>query len=236
MGKRIIARRRGSGSAVYRSPSHKHSAPARLPDITDGTGVVESISHAPGRSTPLAFVRLPDGEVAAQIAHEGIAVGDNMVYTEAKLEKVEAGTTAFVGNIPEGTPVFNLEGTPGDGGKFCRAGGNAAYVVSHNPNSTVVLLPSGKTRSFHPKSRATIGLAAGGGAGDKPYLKAGKRYHKVKTRASNWPKVRGVAMNPVDHPHGGGSHNFVGGNTSHARGTPPGQLVGKVAPKRTGKR
>jgi large subunit ribosomal protein L2 len=100
----------------------------------------------------------------------------------------------------------------------------------------VVLLPSGKTRAFTAGCRATIGLAAGGGMDDKPFLKAGKRHHKVKTRASNWPKVRGVAMNPVDHPHGGGSHNYSGGPTSMARGTPPGRMVGKIAPKRTGKR
>lgn len=236
MGKRIIARRRGSGSPVYRSPSHKHKAPARLPTMKDGFGEVVAIEHAPGRNTPLAFIKLDDGDYAAQIANEGLVVGANIKYTSSVLETVEAGTTALITNIPEGSPIFNVEGTPGDGGKFVRAGGNSAYIISHTGDRTTVLLPSGKTRTFNGKCRATIGLAAGGGAGDKPFLKAGKKHHKVKTRASNWPKVRGVAMNPVDHPHGGGSHSYVGGPTSRARGSPPGQLVGKIAPKKTGKR
>jgi large subunit ribosomal protein L2 len=236
MGKRIIARRRGAGSGVYRSPSHKHKAPARLPNFTKGTGEVITIEHAPGRNTPLAAIRLDNGEVAVQIASEGLSVGQTLQYTDEKLNTVEAGTTAYISNIPEGTPIFNIEGTPGDGGRYSRSSGNAAYVVSHTGKHTTVMLPSGKTRSFNPRCRATIGAPAGGGAGDKPFLKAGKKHHKVKTRAYNWPKVRGVAMNPVDHPHGGGSHSYSGGPTSLARGSPPGQKVGKIAPKRSGKK
>lgn len=236
MGKRIIARRRGAGRAVYRSPSHKHKSAARLPDFKQGAGEVVSIEHAAGRSTPLALIRLSNGDYAAQIASEGLAVGDTVEYTQNKLDKVVAGTTAPIVNIPEGTPVFNVEGTPGDGGRYGRSSGNVAYIVSHTPTRTTVLLPSGKTRAFHPQCRATIGAPAGGGATDKPFLKAGKKHHKVKTRAYNWPKVRGVAMNPVDHPHGGGSHSYSGGPTSMARGTPPGRKVGKIAPKRSGKK
>ncbi len=236
MGKRIIARRRGSGSTVYRSPSHKHKAPAKLPHMLDGSGEVLAIEHASGRSTPMALIRLSNGDYAAQIANEGMSVGQSVRYTQEKLESVETGTTTYVTNIPEGTPVFNIEGAPGDGGRYSRAGGNAAYVVSHTPKHTIVMLPSGKTRAFHSKCRATIGAPAGGGATDKPLLKAGKMHHKAKTRAYNWPKVRGVAMNPVDHPHGGGSHSYSGGPTSLARGSPPGKKVGKIAPKRSGKK
>ncbi|MBW3583161.1 MAG: 50S ribosomal protein L2 [Euryarchaeota archaeon] len=235
MGKRIIARRRGSGSAVYRSPSHRHKGEAGLPDLQEGTGVVEDIVHAPGRSTPLMRVKLDTGKVSNQIANEGAFIGQKVVFSKTRPD-IASGNTSIVGEIPEGTPVFNLEGTPGDGGKFVRAGGNAGYVVSHGPDGTVVLLPSGKMKVFPNASRATIGIAAGGGMGDKPFLKAGKRAHKEKNRAKNWPKVRGVAMNPVDHPHGGGSHNYTGRPTSVGRGSPPGSKVGKISPKRTGKR
>lgn len=235
MGKRIIAQRRGAGSAVYRSPSHKHKGVATLPHLKDGTGVVETIEHGPGRNTPLARIVLDDGTKVTQIANEGMVVGQTVVYSSTRPEIVP-GNTCPVTTIPEGTPVFNLESTPGDGGRFCRSGGNSAYVVSHAPKHTIVLLPSGKVRAFNAACRATIGLAAGGGAGDKPFLKAGKKHHKVKTRASNWPKVRGVAMNPVDHPHGGGGHSYSGVQTSVKRGASPGRKVGKIAPKRTGKR
>ncbi len=236
MGKRIIARRRGSGSGVYRSPSHKHKTAAKLPNFTEGTGEVLAIEHASGRNTPLALIRLSNGEYSAQIASEGLSVGETMRYTTEKLDQVVAGTTTQISNIPEGTPIFNIEGRPGDGGRFSRSSGNVSYVVSHTGKRTTVLLPSGKTRAFDGLSRATIGAPAGGGAGDKPLLKAGKMHHKAKTRAYNWPKVRGVAMNPVDHPHGGGSHSYSGGPTSMARGSPPGKKVGKIAPKRSGKK
>jgi large subunit ribosomal protein L2 len=117
-----------------------------------------------------------------------------------------------------------------------RSGGNAAEVVSHDEKRTVIRLPSGKLRNFNPDCRATVGLLAGGGREDKPFLKAGKKFHLMKTKAVRWPRVRGVAMNPVDHPHGGGAHNYTPGRTSVARGTPPGRKVGKIAPSRTGKR
>ncbi|MHB8634517.1 MAG: 50S ribosomal protein L2, partial [Thermoplasmatota archaeon] len=136
----------------------------------------------------------------------------------------------------EGTRVNNFEGRPNDGGKFVRTAGNAAEIVSHDPNRTVIRMPSGKFRDFHPLARATIGLVAGGGRGDKPFLKAGKRFHSMRAKGVRWPRVRGVAMNPVDHPHGGGAHNFRGGQTSVARGAPPGRKVGKIAPSRTGMR
>ncbi|HJK13856.1 MAG TPA: 50S ribosomal protein L2, partial [Methanocorpusculum sp.] len=81
---------------------------------------------------------------------------------------------------------------------------------------------------------ATIGLVAGGGRGDKPVLKAGKQYHKMKTSATRWPRVRGVAMNVIDHPFGGGGHQHPGKPKTVARGTPAGKKVGHVAARRTG--
>lgn len=235
MGKRIIAQRRGKGHPPYLSPSHKHLAPARLPRTFDGVGTVREIRHAPGRTTPLALVEMQDGTTAWQIANEGMTVGERLVYSTTRPE-IRPGNTCILSAVPEGTPIFNVEGTPGDGGKFGRAAGNSSYVVGQAGGRVMVLLPSGKVRAFNPGCRATIGLPAGGGQGDKPLVKAGKTYHKHNARARNWPKVRGVAMNPIDHPHGGGSHNYPGKPTSVARGTPPGRKVGHIAPKRTGKR
>lgn len=83
-------------------------------------------------------------------------------------------------------------------------------------------------------ARATIGIVAGGGRIDKPLLKAGNAYHKYKAKRNCWPRVRGVAMNPVDHPHGGGNHQHVGHPTTVSRHAPPGQKVGLIAARRTG--
>ncbi len=234
MGKRVMSRRRGAAPPRLTSPSHKHKGKVSYPLGVIGTGKVAKLMHGPGRTTVLAVIEMDDGLKTLQIAAEGQAVGDAVVFTDKTM--IKPGNVTIVSKIPEGTPIYNIEGRPNDGGQFCRAGGNAAEIVSHDAKRTVIRLPSGKFRDFNPKCRATIGLAAGGGRGDKPFLKAGKKFHAMKTRAVRWPRVRGVAMNPVDHPHGGGAHNYTPGRTSVARGTPPGRKVGKIAPSRTGKR
>ena len=80
-----------------------------------------------------------------------------------------------------------------------------------------------------------VGIVAGGGRVEKPMLKAGRAYHKYKAKRNAWPKVRGVAMNPVDHPHGGGNHQHIGHPSTMRRDCPPGQKVGLIAARRTGR-
>ena len=234
MGKRILTRRRGAAKPRLTSPGHKHKGDVRYPLSFQGTATVKQLIHAPGRTAVLAELELENGETTLHIAAEGMSIGEAVVFTDRT--QIQPGNVTIVSKIPEGTPVFNVEGRPQDGGKFVKGAGTAAEIVSHDANRTVIKLPSGKFRDFHPQCRATIGLVAGGGRDDKPFLKAGKKHHLMKTRAQRWPRVRGVAMNPVDHPHGGGAHNYTPGPTSKARGSPPGQKVGKIAPSRTGKR
>ena len=80
-----------------------------------------------------------------------------------------------------------------------------------------------------------IGQVAGGGRTEKPLLKAGNAYHKFRVKRNSWPKVRGVAMNPVEHPHGGGNHQHIGHASTVRRDAPPGQKVGLIAARRTGR-
>lgn len=234
MGKRILTRRRGAAPPRLTSPGHLHKGDVAYPRELRGNAKVAKLIHATGRTAVLAELVFADGTRTLHIAAEGMAVGDEVVYTDTT--QIRPGNVTIVSKIPEGTPIYNIEARPNDGGKFVKAAGLAAEIVSHDERKTVIRLPSGKFRDFHPLCRATVGLVAGGGRGDKPFLKAGKKFHHMKTRAARWPRVRGVAMNPVDHPHGGGAHNYKGGVTSKARGSPPGQKVGKIAPSRTGKR
>ena len=234
MGKRILTRRRGARAPRMLSPSHLHKGNISYPVKFLGNGKVTTLEHAPGRTSILARVVFEDGSESLTLACEGMAIGQPVTYTDGT--QIQPGNVTIVSKIPEGTPVYNIEGRPNDGGKFVRTGGTAAEVVTHTETKTIIRMPSGKFREFHPMCRATIGLVAGGGRGDKPFLKAGKVYHHMKARGQRWPRVRGVAMNPVDHPHGGGAHNFRGGQTSVARGAPPGRKVGKIAPSRTGMR
>ena len=141
-----------------------------------------------------------------------------------------------VGKIPEGVPVYNIELSPGDGGKLVRAGGSNATIVSHDSEKTVIQLPSGQFKTLDSSCRATIGILAGGGRKDKPFLKAGKKYFAYKKRGKQYPVVRGVAMNPVAHPHGGGGHQHVGKPYTVKRGASPGRKVGSIAARRTGRK
>lgn len=227
MGKRIISQRRGHGSSVYRSPSHKHLAPSMYP--RDGVlGTVEDLMHSPGKSSPYAKIRMENGKVTYIVAAEGMHVGQEIHFDGSKLD---VGNIAKLMDIPEGTLIFNIEAKPGDGGKYVKAGGAYSVMVSRGIKA-VVQMPSGEFKSFPPECRATIGKCAGGGRRDKPILKAGTKYHYTRTKAKNWPVVRGVAMNAINHPHGGGNHQHVGVPNSVSRHAPPGRKVGNMAPKK----
>lgn len=236
MGKRIISQNRGKGTPTYRAPSHKYKADIKHLRFKDETVAAEiiDIQHDSARNGPIALVQLPDGSKRYVLAVEGLGTGD-VIYAGPEVE-IAAGNTTFLKNIPEGTPVCNIEAQPGDGGKFVRAGGTFGLIVSREEDKVLVQMPSGKLKWFHPNCRATIGVVAGGGRTDKPFVKAGKKYHKMKSKAAKWPRVRGVAMNAVDHPFGGGKHQHVGKPKTVSRNAPPGRKVGSIAARRTGVR
>merc|ERR1739848_768853 len=169
------------------------------------------------------------------IAAEGMHTGQ-FVYCGKKAQ-LTIGNVMPVGNMPEGTIVCNLEEKSGDRGKVARASGNYATVIAHNPDTkrTRVKLPSGSKKVIPSGNRAMLGLVAGGGRIDKPMLKAGRAYHKSRVKRNCWPKVRGVAKNPVEHPHGGGNHQHIGKPSTVRRDASPGKKVGLIAARRTGR-
>ncbi|RLG59228.1 MAG: 50S ribosomal protein L2 [Candidatus Hydrothermarchaeota archaeon] len=239
MGKRIISQRRGKGSSTYRAPSHRYKAEIkyRKYDEIEREGVIKGeiidFIKDPGRSAPLAIVRFEDGAKIPMLACEGVKIGDE-VMCGAKAS-ISHGNVLPLKNIPEGTPIFNIERNPGDGGKLVRASGTYALLITHDVDRTVVQLPSGELKTLDSRCRATIGIVGGGGRKDKPIMKAGKKYHMLKSKAKYWPIVRKVVMNPVDHPYGGKSHR-PGKATTISRNAPPGRKVGHIAARRTGRR
>jgi large subunit ribosomal protein L8e len=142
-----------------------------------------------------------------------------------------------VNALPEGTIVSNCEAKTGDRGSFARASGTSAIIIGHSEDGkkTRVRLPSGTRRTIPGVCRAMIGIVAGGGRTDKPICKAGNSWYRWKAkRRGVWPRVRGVAMNPVDHPHGGGNCQHIGHPSTVSRFAPHGKKVGLVAARRTG--
>jgi len=236
MGKRLIQQRRGRTKSKFNAPSHRFRGDIKYISVEgEIEGIVEDIVHDPGRTAPLASVKLSNNMKILTLAAEGVKTGDKIKFTNDK-DNNNIGNILPIGKIPEGAPVYNIELKPGDGGKLVRAGGSNATVVSHESGKTVVQLPSGEFKTLNSECRASIGVLAGGGRKDKPFLKAGKKHYAFRTRGKQYPIVRGVAMNPVAHPHGGGGHQHVGKPYTVRRGAPPGRKVGSIAAKRTGRK
>jgi len=245
MGRVIRAQRKGVGGIFKAHTKHrKGAAKHRRLDFAERhgyiKGVVKQIIHDPGRGAPLAKVHFKNPyhyrtDAETFIAAEGMYTGQ-FVYA-GKRAALTVGNILPVSAMPEGTIICNVEARPGDRGNLARSSGNYATIISHNPDEglTRIRLPSGAKKTIGDKARAMVGLVAGGGRIDKPLLKAGVAHHKYKAKRNVWPKVRGVAMNPVDHPHGGGNHQHVGHPTTVRRDAPPGKKVGLIAARRTGR-
>ncbi len=239
MGKRLLVQRRGRGGSVFRNPGWKRIGPVRYLPYNPSefknkilVGVVKELMHEPGRGTPVARVVFEDGREMLMIPPEGLAVGQK-IYYGAKAP-IQLGSIVAIGNVPEGSMVFNVELRPGDGGKFARSSGAYVTVLAHSKGKTLIQLPSKKVKEVNSDSRVTIGIAAAGGRTEKPFLKAGKMYHWSKAKSFKYPTVRGKAMSPYAHPAGGGHHPK--GLTPAPRNAPPGRKVGHIAARRTGRR
>ncbi len=240
MGKRLLVQRRGRGSPTFRAKTHRRRGAVKYPPLAlmNKRGYlladIEDLLHDPGRGAPIATLRFENGETHLSLVPEGTAVGQKIRI--GPKAGVRAGHVLPLGKIPEGTPVFNIESQPGDGGKFVRSSGTYATIITHSRGKTSIRLPSGKTRTFSSTARATIGVVSGGGRPEKPFLKAGSKHKHRYAKGLTYPKVRGVAMNACSHPHGGGSKQSPGGPSSVSRNAPPGRKVGLIAPKRSGRK
>jgi large subunit ribosomal protein L2 len=241
LGKRILAQRKGRGVLGFRSPGHRHIGRVKYRPFKKNEKLfkfkVIDLLHSPGRGAPVARVQYDDGEKGLWLPPEGIFVGQEFIQSKTGYgQSVEVGNVLPLKKMPLGTLVFNVESIPQDGGKFARASGVAAIVRNKSGNKVELLFRSKKTKWINENCLATVGVVAGGGRTDKPFLKAGNKFHYVKSKAKKWPVVRGVAMNATAHPFGGGAKQSPHKPTTISRNAPPGRKVGQIAARRTGHR
>ncbi|MCD6576341.1 MAG: 50S ribosomal protein L2 [Nanoarchaeota archaeon] len=241
MPKRMRQQRAGKGTSVFRAPSFRYRYKSRYRSLDDAEkenkieGKVIDIVNDTARTAPIMIVEYKTGEQAIIPAPYGIKVGD--VVEAGANATIKAGNVLPLKSIPAGTPIYNIELVPGDGGKLVRASGTAARVVAHEENRVIIKLPSKELKQLNPNCRATIGLVAGFGRKEKPIVKAGKHYHMAKARGKYWPRVSGVAMNAVSHPFGGKRRSTQSSKKKVApRNAPPGRKVGSIAAKKTGRK
>ncbi len=227
MGKRIIARARGKGGPRYRAPSHRYLGKIEYFPSTNLTAKVVDIVHDPGHTAPIAIIRTEDGKELLHVACEGLKVGDTISYGE----EIAIGNVVELGKIPDGTKIHAIETYPMSGPKLCRSSGTFATVIGKAKNKVIIQFPSGKIVELDSRCRATIGVVAGGGRPEKPWIKAGKKLHAMAARGKLFPRSAGVVMGPGEHPYGGKSKRpkpsrFV------SRHAPPGAKVGSISPKK----
>lgn len=222
MGKRIISQRRGRGTTSY--TVHERNYRVKLEFNPTGRGVVKDIIQDRGRIVPVALVHYEDGTKGYIPAKEGLSVNDS---TDGMIQPLA--------RIPESKPIFAIESAPNSGPVFCRSGGSFAYIVSKDDKSCIVEFPSRKTRIFSPQCRAIVGVPAGGGRGEKPWVRAGSRWKAMHRKGKLFPITSANNMNAVDHPFGG-SYSGVNGPKTVSRNAPPGRKVGSIASRRTGRK
>jgi large subunit ribosomal protein L2 len=131
--------------------------------------------------------------------------------------------------------ICNIELKPGDGGKIAKSSGAYATVVAHTDQGTIVKLPSGKTKYINDYCRATIGIVSGSGRTEKPFLKAGAKFHLMRAKGHKYPRTRGRAMIAAVHPFGS-SKRSARKVTTVSHGAPPGRKVGLIAARGAGKK
>jgi large subunit ribosomal protein L2 len=237
MGKRILQQRRGKGGSQYRAPTKGKKAIAKYPFYPlneTHKGEVISLFNERGRSAPVAKVKFEDELIAYLPAVSGLFIGSKIeIGPEAE---ITTGNILPLMKIPEGTNICNIENSLGDGGKFVKASGGSAVLFSKTVSKVIIKLPSGISSSLNNHCRASIGVIAGEGRYEKPFLKAGARFHVMKSKGKIYPRVRGVAMAAVHHPFGGGRHQSPHKSTATSRFAPPGRKVGHIAPRKTGRK
>ena len=241
MGKRIISRRKGRGTTTYRANSHKSRGEIqhRIYDEKEKNsitfGIIKNIVHCPAHSAPIAQIKYENDAKDSLIpAPLGVRINDSL--ESGFNAQIKIGNTTVLKNIPEGTSIYNIENKPGDGGQFVRTAGSSAKIATQTGSTTLIKMPSKKTRIFNSLCRATIGIIAGSGKQDKPFVKAGKKHHYKRARGKLYPRTSGVAMNAVDHPFGSGRGRHIGKSKIAPRNAPPGRKVGLIRPRRTGKK
>jgi len=213
---RITMRRRGGGAKrLYRIVDFKRTK-------FDVEAVVVRIEYDPNRTAFIALVQYTDGEQAYILAPQRLAVGDKII-AGSKVDIKPGNAMPFQG-MPIGTIVHNIELKPGKGGQIARAAGTYAQFVGRDGGYAQIRLSSGELRMVRQECMATVGAVSNPDNSNQNLGKAGRNRHYGKR-----PAVRGVVMNPIDHPHGGGEGRTSGGRSPV---TPWGRPEGKKTRKR----
>ena len=197
---RITSRRRGGGhKRLYRMIDFKR-------EKLDMMGVVERIEYDPNRTANIALIKYEDGEKRYILAPRKLEIGETIISLSGPTEDYKPGLALQLKYIPAATSIHCIEMQPGRGARIARSAGQSAQLISVDGNRATVKMPSGEMRMLHSDCRAVLGRVGNEEHESTVIGKAGRNRWKGRR-----PRVRGVAMNPVDHPMGGGEAKTSGG-------------------------
>ena len=209
--------RNNSGKMTMRQMGGGHKQQYRIIDFKrDKEGVpatVKSIEYDPNRTARIALLNYADGEKRYIIAPHALKVGQQI--NSGKGVSPDLGNSLYLSEIPFGTVIHNIELQPGQGAKMARSAGSYAQLMSRDGKYAIIKLPSGETRMILQTCKATIGMVSNADHSLERSGKAGRSRWKGRR-----PRVRGVVMNPVDHPMGGGEGRASGGLPRSRKGIP----------------
>ena len=210
IGKHSTGGRNNLGRITSRHKGAGHKQKFRIIDFhrkkDDIKASVERIEYDPNRSAYVALIKYEDGVMSYIIAPNKIRVGDNVISGSKK--DIKIGNCMQLSEIPAGTEIHNIELSPNGGAKLARSAGSSAQISGSDENYSIIKLKSGEVRKIISTARATIGSVSNSDHQNIKIGKAGRNRWKGKR-----PQTRGVAMNPVDHPHGGGEGKTSGGRS-----------------------
>jgi large subunit ribosomal protein L2 len=229
MGKRIISQARGKGSSTYRVRRKAFKYRLAYPKLTDGEAKVIKLISSASHTAPLAKM-LIQNEIFFIPAFKGMIEGQNIVFGN----DVKDGNVLRLQDIPIGVNIFNIESRPLDGGKFMKTAGSSAMISKKSKDKVVIAFPSKKEKELNGDCRATIGVVAGSGRKEKPFVNAGRKFHLMKSRGKLWPRTSALKMNAIDHPFGSGRGKNPKSKIAK-RNAPAGLRVGHIRPRRTGR-
>jgi len=210
IGKHSTGGRNNLGRITSRSKGAGHKQKYREVDFyrkkDNLKAKIERIEYDPNRSAHVALIKYEDGLMSYILAPNKIKIGDEVV--SGKNKEIEIGNCMPLSDIPTGTDIHNIELYPNGGGKLARSAGSSAQISGKDENYCIIKLGSGEIRKIINTARATIGSVSNTDHQNIKIGKAGRNRWKGRR-----PSVRGVAMNPVDHPHGGGEGKTSGGRS-----------------------
>jgi large subunit ribosomal protein L2 len=230
MGKSINQQARGRGSLTFRVSPTAYVYRITYPQLgVAGKCKVVKLINSRAHTAPIAEIRIENKSFyvpAANGIYEGqeIEIGGN----------AETGNILKLKDIPMGKNIFNIENSPGKGGKYIRSSGCSGIIIAKDKGEVEVQI--GRRRiKFHEDCRAVMGVISGDGRKTKPLVKAGKKHHIMKSLGRKWHRTSAIKTNSVDHPFGSGRGKRIKSKIAK-RNAPPGAKVGHIRPRRTGRK